>query len=303
MIDVPLENFMEQHFNMVYGDDETGNRAMVAYLKSLDIYKDKCELLMLYNKALNGTVTSHAWRMIIEMIRLTKSCEAYFDLGIAQYRREFLKRLYVGDVPVSNIFRIIDEGNTAFQERFAREIDGIKFTNREIMIEWYAHMFCNRLDPRTNSFINEVQDRDLSMANSMRLEHFHDVCTALLPASIKRQETTMYFRAMAFESMVKTFGAVGDGGKKDGAFAKLMARPVTFSRLAESMTLLKLKTMDFTKDLRSNKEKRDHEMENNEVVLENDSLFENLNDDKRRESVFMHMAMVEVPDDDEWDVD
>ena len=294
---VPLENFMEQHFNRIYGDDETGQRACNAYLKCLDMYKDKCELLMLYYKALNGTITSHVWRMMIEMMRITKSCEPYFDLGKAKYRREFLKRLYVGDVPVSNIFRIIDQGNRAFQKRFAREIDGIKFTNREIIIEWYAHMFCNRVDPRTISFINEVQDRDLSMATSMRLEHFHDVCTALLPTSVKRQETTMYFRAMAYESIVKTFGAVGDGSKGDGAFAKLMARPVTFSRLAESMTLLKLKTMDFTKDLRSEKEKHENEMEDNETMLEQDSLFDELNDDKRRESVFMHMAMADLPED------
>ena len=176
-------------------------------------------------------------------------------------------------------------------------VNGIKFTNREIIIEWYAHMFCNRVDPRTIAFINEVQDRDLSMATSMRLEHFHDVCTALLPTSVKRQETTMYFRAMAYESIVKTFGAVGDGSKGDGAFAKLMARPVTFSRLAESMTLLKLKTMDFTKDLRSEKEKHENEMEDNETMLEQDSLFDELNDDKRRESVFMHMAMADLPED------
>ena len=51
---VPLQNFMEQHFNMVYGDDEAGQRACSAYMKCLDVYKDQCELLMLYYKALHG---------------------------------------------------------------------------------------------------------------------------------------------------------------------------------------------------------------------------------------------------------
>ena len=63
------------------------------------------------------------------------------------------------------------------------------------------------------------------------------------------------------------------------------------------MTLLKLKTMDFTKDLRSEKEKHENEMEDNETMLEQDSLFDELNDDKRRESVFMHMAMADLPED------
>ena len=190
-------------------------------------------------------VTSHVWRMIIEIIRITKSCESYFDLGIAKFRREFLKRLYVGDVAVSNIFRVVEESNRAFQKRLGRQVHDVKFSNREIIIEWFAYMFCNRLDPRVKAFADEIKDRDLSMAASMRLEHFHDVCAVVLPNNVKKQDITAYFRAMAYESIVKSFGAVGDGTKAESAFAKLMSRPVTFGRLAECMTLLKLQTMDF----------------------------------------------------------
>ena len=295
---VPLQNFMEQHFNMVYGDDEAGQRACSAYMKCLDVYKDQCELLMLYYKALHGGVTSHVWRMIIEIIRITKSCESYFDLGIARFRREFLKRLYVGDVAVSNIFRVVEESNRAFQKRLGREVHGVKFSNREIIIEWFAYMFCNRLDPRVKAFADEIRDRDLSMATSMRLEHFHDVCAVVLPNNVKKQDTTAYFRAMAYESIVKSFGAVGDGTKAESAFAKLMSRPVTFGRLAECMTLLKLQTMDFQNDIRSASEIKEGDLQDNTTVQKEDSLFDDLSHpDRVRSSVFMKLAASDVPDD------
>ena len=47
-------------------------------------------------------------------------------------------------------------------------------------------------------------------------------------------------------------------------------------------------------------------MEDNETMLEQDSLFDELNDDKRRESVFMHMAMADLPEDvdnGEWNAE
>ena len=264
-------------------------------MKRLEFFKDQCELLMLYYKALHGGVTSHVWRMIIEIIRITKSCESYFDLGNARCRRAFLKRLYVGDVPVSNIFRIVEESNGAFQKRVDRRVDGVKFSNREIIVEWFAYMLCNRLDPRLKAFADEIRDRDLSMANSMRLEHFHDVCSVVLPNDVKKQDTTSYFRAMAYESIVKSFGAVGDGTKAESAFAKLMSRPVTFSRLAECMTLLKLQTMDFQKDIRSASEIKEGDLEDNNTVKEEDSLFDSLKHPYEvRASVFMKLATADV---------
>ena len=81
---------------------------------------------------------------------------------LLDFEGNFLKRLYVGDVAVSNIFRVVDESSGAFQKRLGREVDGVKFSNREIIIEWFAYMFCNRLDPRVKAFADEIRDRDLS---------------------------------------------------------------------------------------------------------------------------------------------
>ena len=103
---------------------------------------------------------------------------------------------------------------------------------------------------------------------------------------------------MAYESIVKSFGAVGDGTKAESAFAKLMSRPVTFGRLAECMALLKLQTMDFQNDIRSASEIKEGDLQDNTTVQEEDSLFDDLSHpDRVRSSVFMKLATSDKPDD------
>ena len=103
---------------------------------------------------------------------------------------------------------------------------------------------------------------------------------------------------MAYESIVKSFGAVGDGTKAESAFAKLMSRPVTFGRLAECMTLLKLQTMDFQNDIRSTSEIKEGDLQDNTTVQKEDSLFDDLSHpDRVRSSVFMKLAAADLPAD------
>eukprot|EP00945_MAST-04E_sp_MAST-4E-sp1_P002704 g2704.t1 len=274
---MPTQDFVEQHFIACYGgNEETGHRAFRAYAAGLKEHKDSSNLLRIFHNALVANGCSHTWRAALETKRVLDECEEFIDFSEVQQRRQFLKKLYVGDVPVSDIFQLIDRGNAAYTSIAIRIAEAenpdanLVKTPKDIMLEWICGMLVGHDEPRVKSLQRELVDRDLSMKGAMRLETFQDACLALLPGTVERRDITRHFRSMAYESMTEHFGAVNPDTGESGAFARLMARPVKLSLLASALNLLKLNVTKIHPPENSNRAKHGGVLVSaNEEKLEN----------------------------------
>ena len=243
---IPIVDYVEEYFVDLYGGDpQTGARALRAYMGGLSKHKTTSKVLNLVYKSVNGFIASHIWRILLEFIRIVESSHGHFDLSSSNGRRQFLKQVYVGDVPVSMIFQLIEEADTAYIKRATDCVEhDVQRSQSEIMLEYFAEVLLLNGEARISAFAQALHDRDLTVTGKIRLEPFHDACMALLPGNITKDSITSSFRATAYETMVERFGMVNDNGDT-GAFARLMAAPVPYTKLSAAMCYLKLQTVCF----------------------------------------------------------